>query len=1139
MIGLLIAVFTAFYPMWRQNEIKRLEVEHMNAIRNSLLELKSMIGGLGAGDSDSISINLGRNTIAFGPDSPRSVAISVSPALLKTVRFYPSDDAYVVEDLPQMRFGGETSLRVASMSGGNERSFLKFSLTSVPAGVIVLNADLWLYCDGYTSPMRDATDVRCYSVDNDDWSEDNLAWENQPSMVNALDSRYIDQEGWVSLTAKDFVTQEIDGDKVVGLGLKARLEDYDGVERYVSFSSEEAAGNKPYLEVTYALGPGSWVQTDWSGGEKPGPQVGTWGIEYDNYYTGENENSSQPGQITLENASSTAYKLSGFIESSVYDAENVADWRRVTWSASTPSTTDFSHTYVQSETVYEGGTISFDNAKADDGNYENTYENLGSPPLGSLLVYGVGATGSTLVYRIWDGSAWGAETTIATLAGRINWVVLKYAQMRNEAVLVTLDATGAIRFWVWNGSSWSSSTLLSSIGTTNDAYRGFDVEYETMNDRAVVVYNNNNGADPAYRIWDGTSLSSPSTINIPTSGVPFWIELAPNPLSTSNEIVLMTLDANVDVYGMRWDGSAWSNMGAPATWDTSAAIATRKCIDVAYEQQTGRAMFIWGASVNQRQRYRIWDGSNLTAATNLDIPAMTRVANWVRLVPDPTSNRLMYGVQDEGADLNTRLWSGSAWDGAAQHPEHDRDTEDTRDPNFDIVFERFPGHEGHAWLFWGDAARVSRKQWTGSWSTATATGDDTAQVQLSTHPASNIVFALVYEDTTSATDDLWEMRLTMGGGTWTSKFTIWGGPTLSNPVMEPLMIAHRRDRSYRENVQHNITGIPASSNYGLQIEYYTTGDSESVSIYVYNFFTSGWDNLGNVQGGSAVSPNLFTYNLTGTNYILGGEVRVRYAQPDNDKTRTSLMVDYCRVETQVIKSTGITVLTRTGETTNPDDGTWSAWQACTNGSYVPSPNNRYIQYRIELWTETDKLTPVFGQIAINYLKAGVRVSPYGEINLNARNDFYPDQTYVYEAGGMILIQDGVDILVSEPTMVTASDAGGGNLIRVDATFSVIENRETTTASTSTATIHATCESSRYVVAPVGTEPNRENVILTISSIYSNAWSGYLQGLCDDLNDKGYNASFDGLTLTIQGKNTGPGADIYYYEKLNEIEVTIS
>lgn len=280
------------------------------------------------------------------------------------------------------------------------------------------------------------------------------------------------------------------------------------------------------------------------------------------------------------------------------------------------------------------------------------------------------------------------------------------------------------------------------------------------------------------------------SITVPTTGVPRWITLAANPLSASNEIAMMLIDSNVDVYGMVWTGSTWSNMGVTTVWDTTGSISTRESIDVAYEQVSGRAMFIWGDSVVDYQYYRIWDGSSLSGATPLIISPSGGVCHWVRLVPRPNSNELMYGCQDAGGDLNTRKWSGSGWDTEIQHPEHDGAIEDRRDRNFDIVWETYPGNEGKAWLVWGDGERVSRRQWLGTgWGTVTRTGDDTALVRLLAHPNTGVVFSLIYEDIESETDDIWESRLTGGGTTWSEKFIIWAGPTLPNPVREPLDIA--------------------------------------------------------------------------------------------------------------------------------------------------------------------------------------------------------------------------------------------------------------------------------------------------------------------------------------------------------------
>jgi hypothetical protein len=362
-------------------------------------------------------------------------------------------------------------------------------------------------------------------------------------------------------------------------------------------------------------------------------------------------------------------------------------------------------------------------------------------------------------------------------------------------VLGTLDSTGDVQVQVWNGTGWAASTVMGNTTAANSVYQGFDIEYETNGDRALVVYNNNVANQVSYRIWSGLAWTAPANQALATVsiGIPRWIELASNPLAGSNEIAMIVLGASPAVYGLRWTGAGWNNMAVAAAWDTTVATAARKAIDVAYEQVTGRAMFIWGDAVAGDQYYRIWNGAALTANTQLTIAAMGGVANWVRLVPDPTSNRLMYGVQDAGSDLDTRLWSGAAWDTAVQHPKHDATTEAAAARNFDIVFETAPANAGRAWLLWGDGATVSRKQWSGAaWGAATTVGDDTSLVQLLAHPISGAVFSVLYESTASATDDIWESHLTSGGATWSAKFTVWGGPVVASPVMERCAVAAER-----------------------------------------------------------------------------------------------------------------------------------------------------------------------------------------------------------------------------------------------------------------------------------------------------------------------------------------------------------
>lgn len=406
-----------------------------------------------------------------------------------------------------------------------------------------------------------------------------------------------------------------------------------------------------------------------------------------------------------------------------------------------------------------------------------------------MMVYS--KTTTTPFYRTWDGSAWSAEGSAQAVTGNINYVVLKSSRTRDEAILGTQTSTGGVYVQVWNGTSWGTPTL---VGTGPTTTRSFDIAYEKNGDRAIVAYSPTAAsADFSYRIWNGTTLSSATSVTAPpTTGAINWMELRQNPLTSSNDIAMIMLDANSDVYGMLWTGSTWSTMGTATAWDTSAATATKKTIDVEYEQTSGEAMFMWGDSVATDQYYRTWNGTTLSAATLLDIAAEGGVAEWIQLASRPGSNEIMLGVQDAGADLNTRKWSGTAWDTATQHAEHSAAVENITSRVFDIAWETHPSNAGDAWLMWGDGATVTKKQWaSGAWGTgSTLTGsDDTSFIRLRADSASGAFFAGLYEDSTSTTDDIWESRLTGGSSTWTAKNSIWAGPTGATPVFFRIDIA--------------------------------------------------------------------------------------------------------------------------------------------------------------------------------------------------------------------------------------------------------------------------------------------------------------------------------------------------------------
>jgi hypothetical protein len=290
-------------------------------------------------------------------------------------------------------------------------------------------------------------------------------------------------------------------------------------------------------------------------------------------------------------------------------------------------------------------------------------------------------TGSSSVpkEKTWTGdtATWSSEGSMPSAGNEVRSTRAAYSPLEQrsfEKIVVTMSLDDYIDAYVWDGTDWSATNNIGYVGPDANLYRSYDIAYEKASGRALLVYSRGTTSNEiGYRTWTfGTGWSSESTLNLPTSGIVYWVALATAPGTRSgtgddNEIALIYMDENADVYGYVWTGSSWSNMGQGSVWDSSAAIAAEECVAVAYEQQSGRAMFVWGDSVSTDNYYRIWNGASLTSNTLLDISTQGGVTNWVTLKADPSSNALMYLTVDAASYLNTAYWSGSAWTATTQH----------------------------------------------------------------------------------------------------------------------------------------------------------------------------------------------------------------------------------------------------------------------------------------------------------------------------------------------------------------------------------------------------------------------------------------------------------------------------------------
>lgn len=146
-----------------------------------------------------------------------------------------------------------TTLFVASATTGfgDERTWLRFDLSSIPAGSAITSAKLNLFCWA-TAGVSIAADA-C-PADSDSWVESSITWSTQPTFGAALDSQTL-AAGTTNVLytwdATNFVQSKFAGNQQASLVLKAQTEDLATASSY-RFDSKEFGSNIPYLQVAVA-----------------------------------------------------------------------------------------------------------------------------------------------------------------------------------------------------------------------------------------------------------------------------------------------------------------------------------------------------------------------------------------------------------------------------------------------------------------------------------------------------------------------------------------------------------------------------------------------------------------------------------------------------------------------------------------------------------------------------------------------------------------------------------------------------------------------------------------------------------------------------------------------------------------------
>ncbi len=226
--------------------------------------------------------------------------------------------------------------------------------------------------------------------------------------------------------------------------------------------------------------------------------------------------------------------------------------------------------------------------------------------------------------RAWNSASasWGGEAEIgSTTYAAIRAARIAFSPLNQKRIMVTENNNGELDLYVsWNGTSWTQTRNLTKIWTAAPAvhYRGFDIAFETTSGNALIILSPTDAAatcDLAYFVVlrNDTVANSSAYTCIDDSGhatdIQYgWVVADSDPASGSNEIIVVGEDRTDN------DVNAWVWNGA--AWGnmqavTAAATATGdfEALGVKYSADGSDGMVIAATRTAGVVNYQFWTGA--------------------------------------------------------------------------------------------------------------------------------------------------------------------------------------------------------------------------------------------------------------------------------------------------------------------------------------------------------------------------------------------------------------------------------------------------------------------------------------------------------------------------------------------------
>jgi len=246
---------------------------------------------------------------------------------------------------------------------------------------------------------------------------------------------------------------------------------------------------------------------------------------------------------------------------------------------------------------------------------------------------------------------------------------MKAAPTRDEMMAGAVDSNGRLTIYRWNGSSWSSEWNVN-VGTSN--INRFDIAYRSNSGEAIVFYSGNTSKALSYRTWNGSSWTSTSTYNT-AFGDGVVERVVAKGRNASNDMVVVWSDATMNVLGAYFNGTSVTGENRLTTniqnLSGNYGDTDVPAFDVAFEEQTGRAIAAWGTRSSDTMRYSIRTaGSGGSWQSFQTMPGSFGSRGLiVRMESRPNSNDIAlinHGNFYNGSashNVQAGVWNGSSW----------------------------------------------------------------------------------------------------------------------------------------------------------------------------------------------------------------------------------------------------------------------------------------------------------------------------------------------------------------------------------------------------------------------------------------------------------------------------------------------